>query len=72
MICLYKDSNQTLGFEGVGAVGATVELRAPNLEVGGSNLSLCIRFVSLGKALYLRLSLSTQEYKWVPGRMLWH
>ena len=51
----------------VGAVGTTVVVQAPNLEVGGSNLSLCISLVSLGKALYLRLSLSTQEYKWVPG-----
>ena len=55
----------------MGTVGATDSFGLPTFEVGGSNLLLCIRFVSLGKALYLRLSLSTQEYKWVLGRMLW-
>ena len=32
-----------------------------------SRSSLCISLVFLGKAFNLRLSLSTQEYKWVPG-----
>ena len=54
----------------VEAVGVSVVALTPNLVVGSSKLRLCRSLVSLGKALYLHLPLSTQEYKWVPGGML--
>ena len=52
-----------------------LECRAYNQEIVGSNLSQAIVFAedsTLGQGVNINVSLSTQEYKWVPGRRCRH